>query len=69
VRQALTTPVRGPIPDDPSIDPRNFFGATLKGLPPVPPIRIYRMREMVWNRDGYRVPLKDVQRGVDSEKK
>jgi len=56
VRQAGRAQRRA-LPDDPLLDPRNMFGATFQGLPPTPPLRVYRMREMHFNTQGERVPL------------
>lgn len=52
-----------PLPDDPFVDPRNLYGATFQGLPPTPPVRIYRMREMVFDKEGVRVPIERDQEG------
>eukprot|EP01128_Nolandella_sp_AFSM9_P006631 TRINITY_DN3456_c0_g1_i1.p1 TRINITY_DN3456_c0_g1~~TRINITY_DN3456_c0_g1_i1.p1 ORF type:complete len:152 (+),score=42.65 TRINITY_DN3456_c0_g1_i1:28-456(+) len=42
------------IPDDPVIDPRNFYGVTFDGLPSTPPMKILKFTEMGFNEKGVR---------------
>jgi len=50
-----------PFTDDPTTDPRNFFGAKLEDVPPFHNINVIKMEEIFFNKDGYRVPLRELQ--------